>query len=287
LAIRSQRAIGRPTPPAGPIGKSASAVVARRRRFQYACSRIRVSASSFKEYDIMTVKQLRLTCWTGVVALVALTSAVTALAETVVEPFNGKDLTGWTLRRAQGSQWVVGVAKMDQSKPSQLVVTPAAAGQKGEMVNAKSHSVDISTEQQFGDCTVSLELMVPKGSNSGIYLMGNYEIQVLDSFGKEKVGPGDIGGLYGAAAPRVNAAKAPGEWQHFLIEFQAPKFKDGKKVSNALFKKVTLNGTVIHENVELKGVTGGAMSAEKETGPLMFQGDHGPVAYRNIKITLP
>jgi hypothetical protein len=223
--------------------------------------------------------------WIAGIILVTLT--VTAAAETVVEPFNGKDLTGWALRRQQGSQWVVGVAKMDQADPKQLTVSPAAAGQKGELVNAKAHSVDISTEQQFGDCTVCLELMVPKGSNSGIYLMGNYEIQVLDSFGKEKVGPGDIGGLYGSAAPRVNAAKAPGEWQQFVIEFQAPKFKDGQKVSNALFKKVTLNGKVIHENVELKGVTGGAMSAEKATGPLMFQGDHGPVAYRNIKITLP
>jgi hypothetical protein len=81
-------------------------------------------------------------------------------------------------------------------------------------------------------------------------------------------------------------AKKPGEWQKFVIEWQAPKFKDGKKVANAKFVKVELNGTVIHENVEMKGPTpSGVTGKEAPTGPLMFQGDHGPVAFRNIKIT--
>ena len=72
--------------------------------------------------------------------------------------------------------------------------------------------------------------MVPKGSNSGIYLMGEYEVQVLDSFGKpdDKPGQGDLGAIYSAAAPKMNAAKKPGEWQKFVIEFQAPKF-DGTR----------------------------------------------------------
>jgi hypothetical protein len=187
------------------------------------------------------------------------------------------------MRKPQGSKWVVGVAQLDPASPSKLVVAGAGGG---EMVNSEAHSVDIISEQKFGDCTINLEVMVPKGSNSGIYLMGNYEIQVLDSWGRENPGPGDMGGLYGASAPRVNACKAPGEWQQYLIEFQAPRFQDGKKVSNASFKKVTLNGQVIHENVEMKGVTGGAISAEQPTGPLMFQGDHGPVAFRNIKVTV-
>jgi hypothetical protein len=135
---------------------------------------------------------------------------------------------------------------------------------------------------------VTLEVMVPHGSNSGIYLMGNYEVQVLDSHGKKTVSAGDIGGIYGAAAPRVNAAKPSGEWQTFVIDFQAPRFKDGKKVGNAIFKKVTLNGIVIHENVEVKGAGGGNLGGgEKPTGPLMFQGDHGAVAYRNIKVAVP
>ena len=119
-----------------------------------------------------------------------------------------RTLSGWKTVAEKGSQWVVGTAKLDADNPAKLVVSDAADG-KGELVNREAHGVDIYSEQEFGDCTVSLEVMVPKGSNSGIYLMGNYEIQVLDSWGREKVGPGDLGGLYGAAAPKLNAAKAP------------------------------------------------------------------------------
>ena len=74
--------------------------------------------------------------------------------------------------------------------------------------------------------------MVPKGSNSGIYVMGEYEVQILDSYGKpaDKLTQGDLGALYSAAAPKVNASKKPGEWQKFVIEFQAPKF-DGTRRS--------------------------------------------------------
>lgn len=227
-----------------------------------------------------------LTCVYAVAVLAAASVASAAEKQKVVEPFNGKDLSGWVLKQPQGSQWAVGVAKMDSVNPRELVVTGPAEGE-GQLVNKKAHGVDIYTEQKFGDCTVTLEVMVPRGSNSGIYLMGNYEVQVLDSFGKEKVGPGDIGGLYGAAAPLLNAAKAPGEWQEFVIEFQAPRFENGNKVANAVFKKVTLNGKGIHENVEMKGVTGGSIGGgEKPIGPLMFQGNHGPVAYRNIRIAV-
>ena len=203
-----------------------------------------------------------------------------------VTPFNGKNLDGWKLKREQGSKWTVGTAKMDPANNGALAVS--AAGKTAELINTGGGGVDIYTAATFGDCTVDLEVMVPKGSNSGVYLQGNYEVQVLDSYGKQKVGAGDIGGLYGAAAPRTNAAKPPGEWQRFVIEFQAPRFKDGKKVSHALFKKVTLNGTLIHENVEIKSPGGGNLGGgEKPAGPLMFQGDHGPVAYRNIKIIVP
>ncbi len=205
----------------------------------------------------------------------------------VCEPFNGKDLSGWKPVAEKGSQWVVGVARMDAENPAKLAVAEATGG-KGELVNREAHGVDLYSEQEFGDCTVSLEVMVPKGSNSGIYLMGNYEVQVLDSWGREKVGPGDIGGLYGAAAPKLNASKAPGEWQKFVIEFQAPRFQDGKKVANAVFKKVTLNGQIIHDNVEMQGVTGGNLGrGEQPKGPLMFQGNHGAVAYRAICVTIP
>lgn len=201
--------------------------------------------------------------------------------------FNGTNLDGWKLKgnNTERSKWTVGHAAMDEKNNRKLVVTAAADG-KGELINAAGGGVDIYSEAEFGDCRVTLELMVPKGSNSGIYLMGNYEIQVLDSFGKETIGPGDIGAIYGAAVASVNAARPPGQWQTFEIDFQAPRFENGKKVANARFLRVVLNGKVIHENVEVKSVTGGNLGrGETATGPLLFQGDHGPVAYRNIRVT--
>jgi hypothetical protein len=198
----------------------------------------------------------------------------------------GATLDEWTLKGdAEKSHWKIGIAKISTDNPRELVVEPPTDTQQ-QLVNAKGHGVDIATKAEFGDCRVELELMVPRGSNSGVYLMGQYEIQVLDSYGKEQVGPGDLGGLYGAAAPAMNAAKAPGQWQKMAVDFRAPKFQDGKKVANACFVKVTLNGQVIHENVDMQGQTGGAWrSGEFAEGPLMLQGNHGPVAYRNIKIT--
>jgi hypothetical protein len=213
-----------------------------------------------------------------------------AAEEKPIRPFNGTDLKGWKLRGDKAkSKWVVGRARLNEKDPAKLSVTvipPEADGGPGvrELINPVS-SVDLYTEKKFGDCTIEVEFMIPKGSNSGIYVMGEYEVQILDSFGKDKVGPGDLGGLYTTAAPKVNAAKKPGEWQKFVIEFQAPRFKDGKKVKNAKFVKVTLNDRVIHENVEMKGPTPSCLTnKESATGPLMFQGDHGPVAFRNLKI---
>ena len=232
----------------------------------------------------------------GIIAICALVAGLTITPTVdsgeksrVIKPFNGKNLDGWSFKNPKSrSKWTVGFAKMNADKPSQLVVSKAGGGDKAaQLVNSQRRGVDIYTSGKFGDCTITLDVMVPKGSNSGIYVMGEYEVQILDSYGKKKVGAGDIGGLYGAAAPRVNAARKPGEWQTFQIQFQAPRFKDGKKIANAKFIKVALNGQVIHENVEMKGPTpSGVTGKEAETGPLMFQGDHGPVAYRNIKIAV-
>jgi hypothetical protein len=221
-------------------------------------------------------------------AAVGGSTAISQDAKTSVSPFNGKDLTGWKLKGdASKSQWKAGSATMDEKNPSKLAFSDAGKGTNDAQLVNVGTGVDISTEQKFGDAVYDIWLMVPKGSNSGIYLMGEYEVQVLDSYGRQKVGPGDLGGLYAAAAPKVNAAKKPGEWQRMIIDFQAPKFgADGKKTSNAKFLKVTLNDQVIHENVEMKGPTpGGLTGREAATGPLMFQGDHGPVAFKGIKIS--
>ena len=202
-----------------------------------------------------------------------------------ISPFNTNDTSGWQLKGTPDkSNWTVGWVKPSEKDPGELEV--ATSGERGaQLVNSKHGGLDIFTERKFGDCTIRLEFMVPKGSNSGVYVMGEYEVQILDSFGKEKPGPGDVGGLYNAAAPRINAARKPGEWQSLVIAFRAPKFADGKKVANAQFVKVTLNDQVIHENIEMKGATpGGVTGKEVAEGPLMFQGNHGPVAFRGISV---
>ncbi|MSR66058.1 MAG: DUF1080 domain-containing protein [Pedosphaera sp.] len=213
----------------------------------------------------------------------ALLLATMTMSADDATPFNGKSLDGWKTKGAkEKSRWTVGSATMSAEKNGELAV----AKEGTELVNAKSGGIDIYSEAAFGDAIIELEVMVPKGSNSGIYVMGEYEIQVFDSFGKAKPGGGDMGALYGAQPPRVNASKKPGEWQKYEIHFKAPRFDaDGKKTSNAVFQKVILNGQVLHENVEMpKGTPGGVDGKEKAKGPIMFQGDHGPVAYRNIAI---
>lgn len=214
----------------------------------------------------------------------ALTTATTFAAD-AVNLFNGKNLDGWSLKGDKAkSKWTVGTAKMDEQDNAKLVVKDSAAG-KGELVNPAT-GVDVYTSEKFGDCTLSLELMVPEGSNSGIYMLGEYEVQILDSFGKAEVTKGDLGGIYNTAAPKKNASKKPGEWQTMVIEFQAPRFEGDKKIANARFLKVVLNGETIHENVEVAGPTPACLTGkEAPTGPVMFQGDHGPVAFRNIQIT--
>lgn len=224
---------------------------------------------------------------TAVLFIATLFGSANAEDKKAVELFNGDNLDGWKIKgnNTERSKWTVGTATMAKDNNRNLKIADAAKG-KGELVNAQGRGVDIFSEAEFGDCHLTIEVMVPKGSNSGIYFMGNYEIQILDSYGKDKIGPGDIGAIYGAAVARVNAARAPGKWQKFEIDFRAAQFKDGKKVSNARFPRVVLNGKVIHEDVEVTKVTGGNLGrGESGKGPLMFQGDHGPVAYRNIRIT--
>ncbi len=214
----------------------------------------------------------------------ALWAGRSILAAEPIELFNGKDLTGWKARqetfRHLPSQWVVGTAKLNAKNPAELVVT---SGGK-ELIN-KAAAHDLYTEQKFGDCHVELEVMVPKGSNSGIYMMGVYEIQVLDSFGKKKADASDMGAVYGKVAPKVNASLAPGAWQKFVIDFRAPRFDaKGKKTANAKVVRATLNCQLILENAEISGPTGLELTGEVPCGPLMLQGNHGPVAFRNITI---
>jgi hypothetical protein len=202
--------------------------------------------------------------------------------------FNGRNLDDWTTKVASGraDKWVVGKAKVSPSDPKMLVSEDG----RGEMINLTPEhgaSQDIYSKAKFGDCRIELQVMVPQGSNSGIYVMGEYEIQVLDSWGHQKMTGGDMGAVYGASPPRVNASKKPGQWQQYVIDFRAPKFDSSdKKIEKAELLKVVLNGQLLHENLVMNQQTpGGITGKEAATGPLMFQGNHGPVAYRDIIIT--
>lgn len=205
--------------------------------------------------------------------------------------FNGKDLTGWKTRDpAKKDLWKVAAdAAVDPANPRALKASGQPSGEQAALVLEKSGpGGDLISEQEFGDGEFHVEFMVPRGSNSGFYLMGRYEIQVMDSFGKpkESLRPGDVGGIYATKAPGENAAKEPGQWQSFDVVFRAPRFDaSGKKTEDALFVSVKLNGQTIHENVRAPKPTGSEIdSKEAPKGPIMLQGDHGPVAYRNITV---
>lgn len=144
--------------------------------------------------------------------------------------------------------------------------------ENGILKSAKS-GANLVTDEKFSDFKLHIEFRYPKGSNSGVYLRGRYEVQVMDSQGSEPL-PGEFGGVYGFIAPSEQMAKAPGEWQTYDITL--------------IGRMVTLvaNGKTIISNQEIPGITGGALdSKEGEPGPLQLQGDHGPVEYRNIVIT--
>jgi sugar phosphate isomerase/epimerase len=204
----------------------------------------------------------------------------------------GKDFSTW---RGNTGQWqIVGDVFTNPEKVNLLSSKPGM----GIILNGPTgRTRNILSKAEFGDVKAHIEFMIPKGSNSGVYFMGRYEIQVYDSYGVEKGQyPGiECGGIYErwdnsknegfeGRSPRVNASRAPGHWQTFDVIFRAPRLdKDGRKISNARFEKVIHNGIVVHEDVELTGPTRASMyNDEKPTGPLMLQGDHGPVAYRNI-----
>jgi len=224
----------------------------------------------------------------AVVVLVTLALASWAMAGPEKVSLVGNDLSTW---RGDTADWqIVGDVAMDPADPEHLTSTPGT----GVMVNGKvGRTLNALSKHEHGDVEIHVEFMVPKGSNSGVYLQGRYEIQILDSWGVKEPGAGDCGGIYERWAdgkgfeghpPRINASLPPGQWQTFDAVFRAPRFDaEGKKIANARFVKVLHNGKLIHEDVEVTGPTRAATyEDEKPLGPLMLQGDHGPVAYRNI-----
>jgi hypothetical protein len=141
----------------------------------------------------------------------------------------------------------------------------------GVLINPEKGG-NLITNQKFDDFKLSVEFRYPEGSNSGIYLRGRYEIQIEDS--KGRADDVSIGGIYGFIAPAVNAAKKPGEWQTYEITLV------GRHVT------IVHNGIEVISNRPIPGITGGSLdSNEGDPGPIMIQGDHGPVEFRKFVIT--
>ncbi len=192
--------------------------------------------------------------------------------------------------------WVnIGDAAMDPHEVTLLTTTPGS----GVLVNGDvGRTRHLISEFRHGDVHLQVEFMIPKGSNSGISFQGRYEIQLVDSWSDEIPYDGECAGIYlrydeGARGgtewhePLVNASLPPGEWQSLDIEFQAPRFDFlGNKIAHAKFLRVVHNGVLVHENVEVGWPTELAnWPSEKPTGPLILQGDHGAVAFRNLVLT--
>lgn len=158
----------------------------------------------------------------------------------------------------------------------------------------KGNTYHLFSDLEHGDIYLEFDLMIPKGSNSGIYLQSRYEIQINDSWGVKIPTFSDMGGIYErwkndkgfeGNAPLKNASAAPGLWQHIEISFQAPRFDaNGNKIMSAKFNFVKLNGITLHENIFVSGPTRAAIADdEKKLAPFMIQGDHGMIAIKNIR----
>ncbi|MHC4250956.1 MAG: 3-keto-disaccharide hydrolase, partial [Planctomycetota bacterium] len=195
-------------------------------------------------------------------------------------------------------QWLAaGDATLDPGNSRRLAGKPGT----GVIINGgtgKARSL-VSKRRDFRDVEVHIEFMVAKGSNSGVIFHGLYEIQILDSHHVRSPTAGHCGGVYPRAEtkpkyhyidkgspPRVNAAKPPGEWQTMDIIFQSPRFDAaGRKTAHAKFVKVTHNAHVIQEDHEVEWATGTNWDRKQHPqGPVIIQGDYGPIALRNVRV---
>jgi hypothetical protein len=211
---------------------------------------------------------------------------------------SGTDLSGWHGQGSGENQWFTtkGILWERLLGPTRLGAIPGRVPGGTILNGPNGRTVNLVSDQKLGDVELWVEYMISKGSNSGVYLQGLYEVQVFDSWGStEPMTTSDGGAIYhrwineqgvGGSPPSRNASRRPGEWQSFYIWFRAPRFgANGKKTENAKFIRVLHNGLSIQSNVEVDGPTRAAMDIpEAATNPIMLQGDHGPVAYRNIYV---
>ena len=164
--------------------------------------------------------------------------------------FNGHDMNGW--HALGNNQWVA----------------------EGGVLRSPHSGANLVTDGKYNDFRLHIEFRCPKGSNSGVYLRGRYEVQIEDDEGDLHPAFDHLSGIYGFLTPSENASKGSEVWQSYDITLV------GRMVT------VVLNGKTVICNQEIPGITGGALdSREGEPGPIYLQGDHGPIEYRNIKIT--
>lgn len=185
--------------------------------------------------------------------------------------FDGQNLSAWQSLDGSDARWEV--------RDGYVEVTPGTG--------------DIRTQQTFGDFELHLEFWIPyqpsktgqERGNSGVYLQGRYEVQVLDSYQNDTYANGACGALYGQIAPSTNASLPPETWQTYDITFRAPKFGADGKVADAGHLTIVQNGVTIIDDGRFTEATAGALDTQLDApGPLRLQ-DHGnKVRFRNIRI---
>lgn len=205
--------------------------------------------------------------------------------------------TGLEAFRPPYGDWqVVGAAGLDETDPKHLAPEPGS----GVVINdPPGRTRNLLSVEEFGDVEIEIEYMLAENSNAGVKFQGLYEIQMFDSYGKEIDAKGN-GGIYPRAEllpnyryldegfpPMVNASRPAGEWQVLRATFRAPRFDEsGAKAAHARLDRAELNGQLIHEDLEIPYPTGHAWRTKPEVplGPLLLQGDHGPVAFRTVRV---
>ncbi|MHB1178141.1 MAG: 3-keto-disaccharide hydrolase, partial [Daejeonella sp.] len=206
---------------------------------------------------------LKITSLSFVTGVIWLCSAALALGQQV-QGQSYTSLTDLSSFKNPGKTWhIAGDVTADLNNPNTLN-TSKGTGILVNLPDKKIHGKDLYTNFEHGDADLELDYMMAKGSNSGIYLQGRYELQLEDTWGAKTPTSANNGGIYESwddskpagskgyrgYAPRQNASRAPGLWQHLKISFQAPRFNNmGQKVENAKMLHVELNGVVIHDNV--------------------------------------
>lgn len=213
--------------------------------------------------------------------------------------FNGGDLTGWEPvigSHTDPNSWTpAGAVAMDPGEDEKLFrIEPGT----GILVNGPTgRTSNLRTVKEYGDIELHAEFLCPRDANSGIYLMGMYELQIRERSHKvvPELAMRDCGGIFARRVddkyvdgypPLVKAMRGPGEWQTFEIRFRAPRFDaSGEKIENARFEQVLLNGQVVQKDVQMNGPTGGHLEGgERPIGPIVLQGNHGAIAFRKLRV---